>query len=126
MPPNPEGNFPRASISNEVSNYKVQPENGSLKICGKLEDSTKYLETYAVFIAKIFHKFFKETIKCSEQKQICQTKTQEIAVEKSTKIEKPHVSLETSPINFINEVCNVSQWLLRGKIEFKSAKSTNP
>ena len=71
-------------------------------MCDKLEDNTEYLEKSAAFIGKIFHKFFEETIKCSKQKQICETKTQEIAVEKSTKIEKPHASLGTSPINFIN------------------------
>ena len=30
MSPNPESNFPRASISNEVWSYKVQPQNRSL------------------------------------------------------------------------------------------------
>ena len=149
MSPNPESNFPRASISdevsNEVSNYKVQPHNRSLKMCKKLEDKTKYLEKSTAFIGKIFHKFFEETIKCSKQMQIRETKTQEIAVEKTTKIEKPHVTLGTSPINVINEVSNVSQSdtekLLQrlsnsctnllsdcfgAKLKSKSAKSTNP
>ena len=108
MSPNPESNFPRASISNEVSNYKVQPQNRSLKMCDKLEDNTEYLEKSAGFIGKIFHKHFEETIKCSKQKQIRETKTQEIAVEKSGKIETPHVPLGTSPVNFINPVSNVS------------------
>ena len=103
MSPNPERNFPRVSISNEVSNYKVQAQNLSRKLCGKLEDNTEYLEKSAAFIGIIFHKFFEEAIRCSTQKQICETKTQEIAVEKSTKTEKP---LATSPINFINEVTN--------------------
>ena len=71
MSPNPERNFPRASILNKVSNYKVQPENLSLKMCDKLEDKTEYLETSAAFTGKIFHKFFEENIKCSKQKQIC-------------------------------------------------------
>ena len=113
MSPNPESNFPRASISNEisneVSNYKVQPHNRPLKMCDKLEDNAEYLEKSATFIGKIFHKLFEETIKCSKQKQIRETKTQEIAVEKSTKIENPYVPLGTSPINFINEVSIVSQ-----------------
>ena len=52
MSPNPESNFPRASISNEVSNYKVQPQNRSLKMCDKLEDNTEYLEKSAAFIGK--------------------------------------------------------------------------
>ena len=68
MSPNPESNFPRASISNEVSNYKVQPENQSLKMCDELEVNTEYLEKSAAFIGQIFHKFFEETIKCSKQK----------------------------------------------------------
>ena len=113
MSPNPESNFPRASISNEisneVSNYKVQPHNRPLKMCDKLEDNAEYLEKSATFIGKIFHKLFEETIKCSKQKQIRETKTQKIAVEKSTKIENPYVPLGTSPINFINEVSIVSQ-----------------
>ena len=68
MSPNRESNFPRASVSNEVSNYKIQPENRSLKMCDKLEDNTEYLEKSAAFIGKIFHKYFEETIKCSKQK----------------------------------------------------------
>ena len=107
--PNPESNFPRLSISDDVSNYKVQPKNLLLKMFDKLEDNTEYLEKSAPFIGKIFHTFLEGPIKYSKQKQICETKTQEIAVEKSTKIEKPHVPLATSPINFINEVSNVSQ-----------------
>ena len=109
MSPNPESNFPRAFISNGISNYKVQSQNQSLKMCDKLKDNTEYLEKSAAFIGKQFHKFSEETTKCSKQKQIREAKTQEIAVEKSTKIEKPHVPLGTSPINFNNEVPNVSQ-----------------
>ena len=130
MSRNPESNIPRASISDEVSNevsiYKVQPHNRSLKICKKLEDNTKYLEKSAAFIGKIFHKFFEETIKCPKQKQIRKTKTQEIAVEKSTKIEKPHVPLGTSPINFINEVSNVSQSDTGKLLQQLSNSCTNP
>ena len=91
MSPYPESNFPRVSISNEVSNYKVQPQNRSLKMCDKLEDNTEYLEKSAAFIGKTFHKFLEEAVKCWKQKQIRETKPREIAVEKSTKIEKPHV-----------------------------------
>ena len=109
MSPNQDSNFPRVSISNEVSNYNVHPQNLPLKICDKLEDNTEYLAKSTAFIGKLFHIFFEETIKCSKQKQICETKTQEIVVEKSKKIEKPHLPLGTYPINFINKVSNVSQ-----------------
>ena len=126
MSPNPESNFPRVSISNEVSNYKVQPQNLSLKMCDKLEDNTEYLEKSAAFIGKKFRKFFEETIKCSKQKQICKTKTQEIDVEKSTKIENPHVPLAASPINFINEVPDVSQNDTRKLLEQLSNSCINP
>ena len=95
-------------------------------MCDKLEDNTEYLEKSAAFIGKIFHKFFEETIKCSKQKQVCETKAQEIAVEKSTKIEKPHVSLGTSPINFINEVSNVSQSDTGKLLQQLSNSCTNP
>ena len=64
MSPYPESNFPRVSISNEVSNYKVQPQNRSLKMCDKLEDNTEYLEKSAAFTGKTFHKFLEEAIKC--------------------------------------------------------------
>ena len=77
-------------------------------MCDNLEDNTEYLEKSAAFEEKMFRKFFEETIKCSKQKQIRETKTQEIAVEKSGKIETPHVPLGTSPVNFINPVSNVS------------------
>ena len=60
----PESNFPRVSISNEVSNYKVQPQNRSLKMCDKLEDNTENLEKSPAFIGKTFHKFLEEAIKC--------------------------------------------------------------
>ena len=52
MSPNPESNFPRAFISNGISNYKVQSQNQSLKMCDKLEDNTEYLEKSAAFIGK--------------------------------------------------------------------------
>ena len=78
-------------------------------MCDNLEDNIEYLERSVAFEEKMFRKFFEETIKCSKQKQIRETKTQEIAVEKSTKIENPYVPLGTSPTNFINEVSIVSQ-----------------
>ena len=40
MSPNLESNFPRLSISDDVSNYKVQPKNLLLKMFDKLEDNT--------------------------------------------------------------------------------------
>ena len=86
MFPNPEGQFPKLSITNELSNYKVQPQNLSLKMCEKLEDNTEHLKKSVPFIEKLFQKFFEKTIKCSKQRQICETKTLDIAVDKSTKI----------------------------------------
>ena len=92
MPPNPESNFPRASTSNKVSNYKIQPQNRSPKMCDKLEDNIQYLQKSAAFIGKIFHKYLEETIKCSKQRQMCETKTQEIAVENLQRL-KSHMYL---------------------------------
>ena len=95
-------------------------------MCDKLEDNTEYLEKSAAYIGKIFHKFFEGTIKCSKQKQIPETKTQEIAVEKSAKIEMPHVPLEISPIRFINAVSSVSQSDTGKLLQQLSNSCTNP
>ena len=98
MSPNPESNFPRAFISNGISNYKVQSQNSHLKceINWKITLNTQ---------KSLLHLQENNSTNFLKRLQNAQNKSKYA----KQKLEKPHVPLGTSPINFNNEVSNVSQ-----------------